>query len=236
MQVIKFETLENRLIEYKNELVLIDSDVAELYGVETKDVNKAVKNNPDKFPNSYVLELSKDEKEKVVENFHHLSKLKYSPHNPKVFTEKGLYMIATILKSKVATEATLQTIETFSKIKELSRNINNIMKTTDEDIQKELAQRSNKILEEVIDIDEDIDFVKEPSDSKSNYWLQAIVVKDLDNRDKFLEFTNKNGVMTRPIWKLMNELGMFKDAQCSSLDNAKYLEERVINISSSVIV
>lgn len=156
MEIIKFENLENKLIEYKNELVLIDSDVAQLYGVETKDINKAVKNNPDKFPNNYILELTKDEKNKVVENFHHLSKLKYSPHNPKVFTEKGLYMLATILKSDVATTATFQIIETFSKIKELSRNINNIMKTTDEDIQKELAKKSNKILEEVIDIDDDI--------------------------------------------------------------------------------
>ncbi len=65
-------------------------------------------------------------------------------------------MIATILKSEVATSATLQIIETFSKIKELSRNINAIMKTTDETVQKELVQRSNKILEEVIDIEDDV--------------------------------------------------------------------------------
>lgn len=61
-----------------------------------------------------------------------LNKLKYLPHMPKAFTEKGLYIIATILKSEVATSATLQIIETFAKIKELSRNINAIMKTTDE--------------------------------------------------------------------------------------------------------
>ena len=83
---------------------------------------------------------------------------------------------------------------------------------------------------------DEIDFIKEPKDSKSNYWLQAVLVKDVENRDKFLEFTNKNGIMTRPIWKLMNELEMFKNAQCSTLDNSKYLEERVVNISSSVIV
>lgn len=83
---------------------------------------------------------------------------------------------------------------------------------------------------------EDITFVKEPKNSKSNYWLQAVILNDIKNRDEFLEYTNKNGVMTRPIWKLMNELEMFKDAQCTKLDNAKYLEERVINISSSVIV
>jgi len=65
-------------------------------------------------------------------------------------------MVATILKSKNALNATFQIIETFSKIKELSRNINNIMKTTDETTQKELAQKSNQILEEIIDIDADV--------------------------------------------------------------------------------
>jgi len=106
MNIIKFETLENKLIKYENQFVLIDSDVAELYGVETRDINKAVKNNLDKFPDGYILELSKEEKEEVVENFHHLRKLKYSPHLPKIFTEKGLYMLATILKGKVATQTT----------------------------------------------------------------------------------------------------------------------------------
>ena len=125
MEIIKFESLEGRLINYKDKLVLIDSDVAELYGVETKDINKAVKNNPDKFPDNYILELTRDEKNKVVENFHHLSKLKYSPHNPKVFTEKGLYMLATILKSEVATQATLQIVETFAKV---SRSVKKVKK------------------------------------------------------------------------------------------------------------
>jgi len=82
----------------------------------------------------------------------------------------------------------------------------------------------------------EIDFVKEPNNSKSNYWLQAVIVKDVQKRDEFLDFTNKNGVMTRPIWKLMNELEMFKDCQRTNLDNSKYLEERVVNITSSVIV
>ncbi len=81
---------------------------------------------------------------------------------------------------------------------------------------------------------ENIDFIKEPKDSKSNYWLQAVLVKNLDERDHFLEFTNKNGIMTRPIWKLMNELDLFKDCMSSNLDNSKFLEERVINITSSV--
>ena len=157
MEIMKFETLENKLIQIKDTLVLVDTDIAELFKVETKRINEAVKNNKAKFPNeTYLIELTKDEKKYVVENFDHLTKLKYSPHNPKVFTEKGLYMLATILKSDVATTATLQIVETFSKIKELSRNINSIMKTTNEETQKELAQKSNKILEEIIDIEPDI--------------------------------------------------------------------------------
>jgi perosamine synthetase len=82
----------------------------------------------------------------------------------------------------------------------------------------------------------DIDFIIEPENTKSNYWLQAILVKDIAKRDEFLNFTNSNGVMTRPIWKLMNELEMFKDCQTTSLKNSKYLEERIINIPSSVRV
>ena len=79
-----------------------------------------------------------------------------------------------------------------------------------------------------------IKFIKEPKNSKANYWLQSILLKNKKQRDKFLEFTNKNGIMTRPIWKLMNKLDIFKDSQCDDLKNSKYLEQRVINISSSV--
>lgn len=81
--IVKFESLENKLIQYKDQLVLIDSDVAELYGVDTRDTNKAVKNNLDKFPKGYIIELTKKEKQEVVENFHHLQKLKFSSHLPK---------------------------------------------------------------------------------------------------------------------------------------------------------
>lgn len=80
----------------------------------------------------------------------------------------------------------------------------------------------------------DISFIKEPKDAQSNYWLQAVLLKDKQQRDKFLESTNANGVMTRPIWRLMNELEMFQDCQAASLENAKFLEERVVNIPSSV--
>ena len=155
MEITKFKTLENKLIHLRNIPVLIDRDVAEIFGMETKDINKAVKNNPSKFPHGYIIELTKNEKLQLVEKFHRFEPLKHSSVPPKAFTEKGLYMLSTILKSKVATEATIQIIETFAKVKELSRNINAIMKTEDKQIQQKLAQQSNSILEEIIDIEED---------------------------------------------------------------------------------
>jgi aminotransferase in exopolysaccharide biosynthesis len=90
--------------------------------------------------------------------------------------------------------------------------------------------------EEFLKANDEINFIKEPTNSKSNYWLQAVIVKDVKNRDEFIKYTNKNGIMTRPIWKLMNELDMFKDCQCDGLENSKYLVDRVVNISSSVIL
>mgnify|MGYP000876609812 FL=1 len=77
-------------------------------------------------------------------------------------------------------------------------------------------------------------FFKEPKNSKSNYWLNSIILKNKKNKDQFLEETNSNGIMTRPIWLLMNKLPMFKNAQCDNLKNSKWLFERVVNIPSSV--
>jgi dTDP-4-amino-4,6-dideoxygalactose transaminase len=84
--------------------------------------------------------------------------------------------------------------------------------------------------------DTNIEFIKEPKDSKSNYWLNTVILKDGQTRNEFLKYTNDNGIMARPIWRLMNRLDMFKDAQTGNLDNSKWLEDRVVNISSSVIL
>lgn len=80
----------------------------------------------------------------------------------------------------------------------------------------------------------EIEFVKEPKDSSSNYWLCAILLKDKKEQQEFLQITNDNGVMTRPIWRLMNKLEMFKDAMRGELSNSEELENRLVNIPSSV--
>lgn len=97
------------------------------------------------------------------------------------------------------------------------------------DSKKDLARKYKEFFDK-----QNIKFINEPLNSSSNYWLQAVELENKKRRDKFLEFTNTNGIMTRPIWKLMNELEMFKNCQHSNLCNAKYLEERIVNIPSSV--
>lgn len=81
---------------------------------------------------------------------------------------------------------------------------------------------------------QNIQFIEEPMNARSNYWLNAILLDDIQQRDEFLEYTNSHGVMTRPIWTLINKLEMFKQWQCGELRNALFLEERVVNIPSSV--
>jgi perosamine synthetase len=82
----------------------------------------------------------------------------------------------------------------------------------------------------------DLKFVEEPKDSYANYWLNCILVKDREERDAFLKFTNENKMMTRPAWALMNKLDMFKSCFKDELKNSEYIEDRLINISSSVKV
>jgi len=83
--------------------------------------------------------------------------------------------------------------------------------------------------------DSDIEFATELENSKPNYWLNAIILRDKEQRNLFLDTTNSKGVMTRPIWTLMNKLPMFKDSQCGDLTNSEWLEQRVVNIPSSVV-
>ena len=123
MQKTDIETVSSKVVTLRDLQVIIDRDVAEIYGVTTRDINKAVKNNPTKFPDGYIISLSISEKKKLVENFHRFEPLKHSTVMPHAFTEKGLYMLATIIKSKVATEATIAIIETYTKLRELARTI-----------------------------------------------------------------------------------------------------------------
>jgi perosamine synthetase len=79
-----------------------------------------------------------------------------------------------------------------------------------------------------------VQFVTEPEGARSNYWLNALIMNDVEERDSFLKVTNKNGVMTRPAWKPMHKLKMYKDCHHGLLQNTEWISERVVNIPSSV--
>lgn len=112
---------ESKIIVIRDTQVILDRDVAELYGVTTREVNQAVRNNPGKFPDGYVIELTTSEKDEVIKNFDHLRGLKFSHAPIKGFTEQGLYMLATILKGDLATQTTITIIDTFTKLRKLAR-------------------------------------------------------------------------------------------------------------------
>ena len=81
-----------------------------------------------------------------------------------------------------------------------------------------------------------ITYVIEPENTRSNYWLNAVLLDNRNERDAFLEYTNKQGIMTRPVWELMNRLPMFQNAPCGDLSNAEWIADRLVNISSSVLL
>lgn len=142
--------VDSKIIEIHGTKVLLDFDVAKLYGVGTKEVNQAVKNNADKFPNGYIITVDSVTKNELVKIFDRFKPLKHSSATVKAFTEKGLYMLATILKSPQATETTLAIIETFAKFRELTRNVREIVKLTDEEAKKPLMQRSGEIITDIL--------------------------------------------------------------------------------------
>lgn len=169
--IVNFNSVEDKIIVLRGQNVLLDSDVAKLYGVETKRINEAVKNNPEKFPKGYILEMTDDEKREVVENFDHLEKLKYSPTLPKAFTEKGLYMLATILKSDKATQTTIAIVETFAKIRELSRTVAELSESNDDYKQKSLMQKSGEIIADILGEDQKV------TDTETTIELNFAVLK-----------------------------------------------------------
>lgn len=169
--LIKFSDVRDKVVRLRDQDVLLDFSVAELYGVETKEINKAVRNNPDKFPDGYIFELQQTEKQYVVENFHHLENVKYSPVIPKAFTEKGLYMLATILKSSQATQTTIAIIEAFAKLRELSRTIGEMSANPDQFKQKTLMQKSGEIMADLFGED------MQTTDTETEIELNFAVLK-----------------------------------------------------------
>ena len=144
------EDVEEKIVVIRNQQVIADADVAVLYGVQTKDINRAVRNNPDKFPPHYMFELTiselRDMRLKIL-----TTNVSSNSHSPtKVFTERGLYMLATILKGERARAVTFAIIETFAQIRELKRELLEMHQETDKDKQKAMMQHFGEVLTDLV--------------------------------------------------------------------------------------
>ena len=163
--------LRQTIIEVRDCKVMLDADLATLYGVATREINQAVRNNPSKFPDGYVFELTKDEvnclrSKNLITNISTKSRVA-----PKAFTEKGLYMLATILKSSQATQTTIAIIETFAKLRELSRAVSELVSDVGPVKRKSLMHKSGAILSDILDSELSV------SDTETSIELNLAVLK-----------------------------------------------------------
>ena len=147
--------VESRIVIVRGQHVLLDRDVAELYGVETKRINEAVKNNPEKFPPRCIIYLDEEESAVLRSKFSTIEpsqgKGHYSKYNFKAFTERGLYMLATILKSPRATQTTLAIIDTFVEVREMARPMEALQNVIDGGTeQQSLLQKTGQLLATVV--------------------------------------------------------------------------------------
>ena len=146
--------VESKIITLRDQQVILDSDVAELYGVETKEINQAVRNNQKKFPQGYIFLLDNQEiaslRSKIL-TLKGSGRGQHSKYPPKAFTEKGLYMLATILKSPKAVETTIAIVEAYAKLKELSRVIVEVPRREDDKtMQQTLLRRGGQLVEDIM--------------------------------------------------------------------------------------
>lgn len=174
-EIVGYKEVEEKVLTVREQSVLLDSSVAELYGVETKRVNEAVGNNPDKFPEGYVIALSSEEWEALRSKNSTLNAAgrgKHTKYPPKAFTEKGLYMLATILKSPKAAQTTIAIVETFTKMRELSRSLAQVSEAQDANHQKALLQKSGEILADVLG--DDLEISGEETTIEVNFAIMKI--------------------------------------------------------------
>ena len=154
-ELIQFKDVESKISVIRGQQVIADADVAELYGVETKRVNEAVRHNPEKFPDDYMIVLTDSELRDLRSKISTTNVSAMNRNSTKVFTEKGLYMLATVLKSKRATEVTFVIIETFFKVRALKQELVALHEEKDKEKQKSKMQHFGEVLSEIVMPDAD---------------------------------------------------------------------------------
>lgn len=167
-----YTEVQDRIVTIRQQKVITDADVAELYGVETKRINEAVRNNPNKFPIDYMFTLTEEE---LCDLRSKISTTKVSAKSrtmPKVFTEKGLYMLATILRSKSAVDVTFAIIETFAKVRYLKEEIVELHKGSDAAAQTEKMKKFGEVISDLVM--PDLDVAETESTLELNFFIGKI--------------------------------------------------------------
>lgn len=141
------QIVQTKIYSIRDKKVMLDYDLAELYGVETKRINEAVKNNPEKFPDDFWFELN-DEEFEILRSKFSTTKLSKTRTKPKAFTEQGVYMLATILKSKTATKVTVAIMRAFVKLRHFALTYEDIVKKlNDLDVK---VENHDKVLKDIL--------------------------------------------------------------------------------------
>ena len=117
--LIPTERIERSILLIRGEKVMLDADLAEIYGVETKVLNQAVKRKAIRFPEAFMFQLTEREKMEVVTNCDHLVRIKFSPHLPFAFTEHGALMLANVLNSECAALTSVQVVRAFVRLRQM---------------------------------------------------------------------------------------------------------------------
>ena len=136
--------VESKILLIRGKKVMIDKDIAELYGVTTKRLNEQVKRNHTRFPEDFMFQLTGIEKSEVVANCDHLNTLKYSPNLPYAFTEYGVVMLASVLHSERAIEVNIQIVRVFTRLREMVLTHKDILLKL-EQLEKQVVNNSGDI-------------------------------------------------------------------------------------------
>ena len=147
--VVPTDKIERSILLIRGQKVILDTDLAELYGVRTKVFNQAIKRNKKRFPSDFIFRLTKKEKREVVTNCDHLTKLRFSPILPAAFTEHGAIMAATVLSTERAIKVSVYVVRAFVKLREMLGT------------QKDFAHKLEDLEERLVEHDEKFSIVFE---------------------------------------------------------------------------
>ena len=167
--------IANRIILLDGQNVMLDRDLAELYGVTTFRLNEQVTRNLTRFPPDFMRIVTAEEKEYLIKNFKHLESLKYSPALPRVFTEYGAVMLASVLNSDRAIQVNIQIVRIFTKMKQLMVNYKKVL--------QKIGSLEKKTSKNTIDIESIIEYLKELTVLQKQAERERIGFRRKDEKD-----------------------------------------------------